>query len=221
MAQRFVILGAGRFGAHLAARLSEFGCDVAIADRDAARVKDLAEDGFHIFEADAEDEEALKELGVQEADAVVVSIGENMQGSVLATLALKELNVRRIVARALDAKHGQVLQKVGADLVVLPSRDTAYKLAEQLRNDTATERQPLVGDFQLAHVRLGISLAGKPLSETSLREDYKINIVLILRDNGQKVFEPEPDFVLEAGDVVICVGKRENLNRFEKKQSSE
>jgi hypothetical protein len=140
MSKRIIILGAGRFGTHLASRLSEYGCDVAIADHDSDRVKELAEDGFHSFEADVEDEDALKELGVRDADAVVVSIGENMQGSVLATMALKELKVKKIIARALDAKHGKVLEKVGADLVVLPSRDMAYRLADRLRNDAGSDR---------------------------------------------------------------------------------
>ena len=157
MAQRIILLGAGRFGTHLAARLSAFGCEVAIVDRDAGRVKELAEDGFHSFEADVEDEAALKELGVAEADVVVVSIGENLQGSVLATMALKELKVKRIIARALDAKHEKVLEKVGADLVVLPSRDMAYRLAERLRDASESERHPISGEYQMAHVHAGAS----------------------------------------------------------------
>jgi len=147
MAKRIIILGAGRFGTHLATRLSEYGCDVVIADRDSNRVKELAEDGFHTFEMDVDDEDALKELGVAEADAVVVSIGENMQGSILATLALKELKVKKIIARALDGKHAQVLEKLGADLVVLPSRDMAYRLAERLRDNAGDERQLLSGEL--------------------------------------------------------------------------
>ncbi len=216
MAQRFIILGAGRFGTHLAARLSEFGFEIIIADRNPALVKDLAEDGFHAFEADVEDEDALRELGVQDADAVVVSIGENMEGSILSTLALKELKTKRIVARALDAKHAQVLHKVGADTVVLPSRDTAYRLAEQLRANAATERQPLSGDYQLAHVRLGARLAGKSIAEAALRSKYKINVVLITREKDEEEIEPSPDFELNTGDLLILVGKGDNISRFEK-----
>jgi len=80
---------------HLAARLSEYGCEVVLADHDGDRVKELSEDGFHTFEMEVEDESALKELGVSEADVVVVSIGENMQGSILATLALKQLKAKK------------------------------------------------------------------------------------------------------------------------------
>jgi trk system potassium uptake protein len=164
MAQRIFIIGAGRFGAHLAARLSEFGTEVILADRESERVEDLTQDGFHAVEMDAEDEAALKEAGVADADAVVVSIGENMQGSILTTLLLKELKVKRIVCRAVDARHATVLEKVGADLVVLPSRDMAWRLAERLRDNAGSDRQELCGDYQLAQIRLGPPLHGQTLA---------------------------------------------------------
>lgn len=218
MAKRIIILGAGRFGLHLAARLSEFGCEVILAERDATRVKELAEDGFHIFEMDVEDEDALKELGVTEADAVVVSIGENLQGSVLATLVLKQLQVKKIITRALDAKHAQVLEKVGADLVVLPSRDMAYRLAERLRDNARDERHPLVGGYQLAEVRLGPILADTTLLEAKLPQRFKITAVLVMRSTGKpepEVIEPTGELLLLEGDTIFVVGKRENINRFE------
>lgn len=218
MAQRIIILGAGRFGLHLATRLSEYGCEVILADSDSDRVKELAEDRFHIFEMDVEDESALKELGVAEADAVVVSIGENLQGSVLATLALKELQAKKIITRAVDAKHAQVLEKVGADLVVLPSRDMAYRLAERLRDNARDERHPLCGGYQLAEVRLGSLLEGQTLSDAKLPQRYKITAVLITRPNGKaepKVLEATGDYAFATGDTLLVVGRRENINRFE------
>lgn len=219
MAQRIIILGAGRFGTHLATRLSEYGCEIAIVDKNSERVKELAEDGFHSFEADVEDDDALKELGVAEADAVVVSIGENMQGSVLATMALKELKARKIIARALDAKHAQVLEKVGADLVVLPSRDMAYRLAERLRDQAGNERLPLSGEYQIAHVRAGPALHGKSLEELGLRERYRVNVVLVTRPGRGETtshLEPEPGLKLALHDLCIVVGRRESINKFEK-----
>lgn len=219
MAQRIIILGAGRFGLHLAARLSEYGCEVVLADRNADRVKELAEDGYHIFEMDVEDEDALKELGVEEANAVVVSIGENMQGSILATLALKGLGVKKIIARAQDDKHGQVLEKVGADLVVLPSRDMAYRLAERLRDNAHDDRHPLSGGYQLAQVRLGPMLGGTTLAEAKLPQRFNVTAVLILRPDGDpvhpKIFEPGADFTLAENDTILVVGRREKINRFE------
>ncbi len=218
MAKRIIILGAGRFGTHLASRLSEYGCEVVLVDNNEDRVKELAEDGFHTFEMDVEDEDALRELGVADADAVVVSIGENLQGSVLATLALKKLKVKKIIARAQDAKHAQVLEKVGADLVVLPSRDMAYRLAERLRDNAGNERQLLSGEYQLAQVRVGPKLDGQTLIAAKLPQNYHVTVVLILRPNGDdepKTYEPRADFAFATNDILMVVGKRENINRLE------
>lgn len=219
MAQRIIILGAGRFGWHLASRLSEIGCEVVLADRQPDRVKELAEDGFHIFEMDVEDEDALRELGAREADAVVVCIGENLQGSVLATLALKQLEVKRIITRALDVKHAQVLEKVGSDLVVLPSRDMAYRLAERLRDNAGSDRQELSGDYQLARVCLGPPLHGKSLAESTLREKYAVNVVLLTRpgpDGKTTALEPKPDLKMALHDIIFVSGRREKINKFER-----
>jgi trk system potassium uptake protein TrkA len=219
MAQRIIIIGAGRFGAHLATRLSEFGTEIVLADKDPERVEDLVQDGFHAVEMDAEDQNALKELGVQEAEAVVVSIGENMQGSILTTLLLKELKVRKLICRALDARHATVLEKLGADLVILPTRDMAYRLAERLRDNSGSDRQQLCGDHQLAQIRVGPSLDGKTLADAGLRERYRVNVVLLTRTESKgeaSAIEPTPDRAILRGDMLFVAGRRENLNRFER-----
>ena len=219
MAQRIYILGAGRFGTHLASRLAEFGCEVVLAERNGGRVRELAEDGFHAVQLDVEDEEALLEAGVQEADAAVVCIGENLQGSVLSTLALRELKVKRIICRAVDPKHAQVLAKVGADEVILPSRDMAYRLAEKLQAGMASDRIPLSGDYQIASVRLGAPLEGHTLEATRLWEDFKLTVVLVNRTDEKgrtREFEPAPDLLLARGDVVFAAGRRAHLTRFER-----
>jgi len=219
MAQRIFIIGAGRFGVHLATRLSEFGSEIVLADKDAKRVEDLVQDGFHAVEMDAEDKDALKEAGVREADAVIVSIGENMQGSILTTLLLKELKVKKLVCRALDSKHATVLEKLGADLVVLPSRDMAYRLAERLRDNAGSDRQELCGNHQLAQIRLGPPLHGKTLAESALRERYGVNVVLLTRlGQNQKLeaIEPTPDLTMGLNDVLFVSGLREKINKFEK-----
>jgi trk system potassium uptake protein TrkA len=219
MTQRIFIIGAGRFGVHLATRLSEFGSEIVLADKDPRRVEDLVQDGFHAVEMDAEDQDALKEAGVLEADAVIVSIGENMQGSILTTLLLKELKVKKLVCRALDAKHATVLEKLGADLVVLPSRDMAYRLAERLRDNAGSDRQELCGNHQLAQIRLGPPLHGKTLTEAALRERYGVNVVLLTRpgpNKRQEALEPTPDLTMALHDVLFVSGLREKINKFEK-----
>ena len=224
MAQRIFIIGAGRFGAHLATRLSEFGSEIVLADKNPDRVEDLVQDGFHAVEMDAEDEDALKEAGVQDADAVVVSIGENMQGSILTTLLLKELKVKKLICRALDARHATVLEKLGADLVVLPTRDMAYRLAERLRDNAGSDRQQLCGDHQLAQIRVGPPLHTKTLADAALRERFHVNVVLLTRAGPKgeaTAIEPTPDRAMLRGDMLFVSGRRENLNRFERECSEQ
>jgi len=219
MAQRIFILGAGRFGTHLGARLSEFGCDVLLADSNPERIEDLTQEGFHAMQMDTDDEHALREAGVQEADAVVVCIGENMQGSILTTLLLKELKVRKLICRAIDAKHATVLEKLGADLVVLPTRDMAYRLAERLRDNVLSDRQQLCEDYQLGQIQAGPFLHDKSLADAKLRERYRINVVLMTRANSEgnrTPIEPAPDHILQNGDLLFVAGLREHINRFER-----
>lgn len=175
-------------------------------------------DGFHAVQLDAQDEHALKEAGVQEADGVVVSIGENMQGSILTTLLLRELKVKKLVCRALDAKHATVLEKLGADLVVRPSRDMAYRLAERLRDNAGSDRQELCGNHQRAQIRLGPPLPGKTLTESSLRERYGVNAVLLTHPGpSQKLeaIEPTPDLTMALNDVLFVSGLPEKIHKFE------
>lgn len=218
MAKRIFIIGGGRFGVHLATRLSELGCEVQLGDLKPQRVKDLAEDGFHAVEMDATDEDALKECGALDADVVVVAIGDNMQSSILASLLLKQRGARAVVARALDVKHAQVLERLGVDEVVLPSRDVAYRLAEKLRDGASGDRHPLAGEYLLAEIRLGEALAGQTLSTAQLPKRFGLTAVLFKRTVQDRlvVEEAVPDLVLAAGGVLLVVGRREKINRFER-----
>lgn len=218
MAKRIFILGGGRFGVHLATRLCELGCEVIIADDNAERVKDLSADGFHAVEMDANDEVALKDSGALSSDVTVVAIGENMQASILATLLLKQLKAPHVVARALDTKHAQVLERLGADEVILPVRDMAYRLAERLRDSAEGERYPIGGAFLLGEIVLGRKLAGQLLDPESFRASHDLNVVLVKQAKGDRavVREAARGVTLNAGDVLWLIGTRERLNRFER-----
>ncbi len=219
MAKRFVILGAGRFGAQLAAHLSAAGCDVLLCDADEHLVQSFAEQGFRTARLTADEAGDLKAVGVREADAVVVAIGEDMQSSVLATMTLKEMGVGRVVARATTDKHAQILRRLGADLVVAPDQEAAARLAEQLQAGTNEQRLPIHGEYQVAQVRLGNALSGTPLGEAELEEKHKVTPVLVVRPSlrGGKEEEllPAPKVLLRGGDFLFVVGHKEDINEFE------
>ncbi len=218
MSNRVFILGAGRFGLNLASRLSELGCEVVIGDDNAERVKDLAATGYHALELDATDPDALREVGIPGADTVVVAIGENMQASVLATLLLKEAKVRRVIARAVDDKHAQVLRKVGADEVISPVKDMAFRLAERLRENALGERLPLAGGYLLAEIRLNETLHGKTLAQAGIAEKYGLTVVLSQSEtpDGLKVFPAIGSLLLTRGSELLVAGPRHAIQKFDR-----
>ncbi len=223
MSERVFILGAGRFGTHLASRLSELGCDVQLADSDARLVQDLSESGFRAVRIDADDPGDLRAAGVHEADVVVVAMGENMQASILSVLTLREMGVKRIIGRAINDKHAQILTKLGADQVVSPARESAMRLAEQIDAGSRGERHPIEGEFNLAQIRLGARLAGVRLEEAALSRKFKLTPVLISRADasGKRIQEtPSPEWVLHEGDVVYVAGHKDDINTFEEKCGS-
>jgi len=220
MSRRVFIIGGGNFGTQLAKRLAELGAEVIIAERNSKRMEELSGDGFHVMELDAEDETALVQAGVQNADVVVVSIGQNLQGSIIATLALKDLGIKKIVARAVDDKHAKVLGKVGADIVILPTRDMANRLAERLLAKVMSERTPVIEDFQIAHICVGENFEEGSLVDLKLPQKHKITVLLILRGETEEdmdVLEASPDLYIRQGDVLVVFGKRECINEYERK----
>lgn len=220
MSQRVFIIGAGRFGVHLATRLSELGCDVTLGDQNGTLVQDLADVGFRTVRLDADDAGDLKAAGVPDADVAVVAIGENMQASILCTLILKELGQEHVVARGINDKHAQILQKLGADRVILPARDSAVRLAEEIHAEAGGERLPLVADHQVGQVRLGPRLAGTSLGDASLPARHRLIPVLLSRINSKgktEVRRPDPAEVLAEGDLLFVAGLKDDINAFEEK----
>ncbi len=218
MSDKIFIIGAGRFGTHLASRLSELGEDVVLTDRDARVVQDRSEAGFRSMRLDADDEQDLRAAGVVGCDTAVVAIGENMQASILCTMILKEIGVAHVVARAINDKHAQILDRLGADHVVSPNKDSAVRLAEQLHADSSGERVPLAGAFQLGVVKLGPQLAGKTLGEVEVEAKYKLQVALLVRTplgRAAEAHRPKPALEMNGGDLLYLVGKRDDLNEFE------
>ncbi len=130
--KQFAVIGIGRFGESLIKELTRMGFEVLAIDIDPEKVNEVAETATHAVEADAVDEQVLRALGIRNFDVVVVAIGNNIQSNILTTILLKEIGVKKVVAKAQNALHGKVLEKIGADLVVYPEQDMAIKVAHSL-----------------------------------------------------------------------------------------
>jgi len=211
------IIGLGNFGASLARRLAESGQHVSVIDTDPkalARVQDVVEQAVA---ADATDRAVLEELGIDLVDAAVVSLGDNLGASILVTLHLREMKIKRIMAKAISPDHEKILKRVGANEVVFPERDMALRLAGTLADPSLLDFLPIGHEYSVAELAPPRSFIGKTLVELDLRRNYAINVIAIRELVPERlVVLIQPDFIIKDSDVLIVVGKQEDIERLNK-----
>ncbi len=214
MKKQFAVIGLGRFGTSVATTLAQLGYDVLAVDSDEARVEELAEVATHAVQADATDIEVLKQLGIRNFDVVVVSIGHNMEASILVTLILKEMGVKQVIAKAGSELHSRVLKRVGADRVVFPERDMGARVAHNLVASNIIDYIELAPNYSLLEITPPCEMFDKTIRELNLRTDYGINVLAIKRGNEIKV-SPGADDVIKKGDILVVVGENGDLKQLE------
>ena len=212
---RFAVVGLGSFGATVARALFERGNEVIGVDSGRQRVQELRESCTDAIEADGTDFDTLKSLGIASADAVVISLGERMDASVLATLHLKDLGARRIVVKAVSDDHGEVLRRVGATRVIHPERDTARHLALQLGLGVRSivEYMPLAADSSLVELKTPAAFVGKTLADLGLPKRFGVLVVAVKRDDVLSL-GPGADHRIAGEDVLVLVGRDEDIDRL-------
>jgi trk system potassium uptake protein len=214
--KQFAIIGIGRFGSSVAETLHKMDYEVLAVDQDPDRVQEIADWVTHVVEADSTDEKALRELGITNFDVVVVAIGEDIQASIMTTLLLKELGVKKVVTRALNAQHGKVLQKIGADKVVFPERDMGVRLVHNLISPSVLDFVELSDDYGMAEIRAGKYFSGKSLQELDIRARFNCNVMAI-RSDGKFHITPSVEYMLQEDDLLIVMGHNDDLREMEQK----
>lgn len=212
--KQFAVIGLGRFGASLALELMELGYEVLGIDRDEEVVEDMSDFLTHTVVADATDEEVLKSLGIRNFDCGIVAIGDEIQTSILAAIQLKELGVGMVVAKAISVLHGRALEKLGVDRVIFPERDMGVRVAHQLVTPNLLDYIELSKDYRIVEMTVTDCMDGKTLSELNTRVRYGISVVALNQRQGIIVAPTAMD-VLRAGDIMVVIGSKENIDRFE------
>jgi trk system potassium uptake protein TrkA len=210
------VLGIGRFGYSVAKTLSEMGCQVLAIDKDGSKVKQLEDLVTQAVQLDATDERALRAVGIKDVDVAVVAIGQNMEASILVSLILKEMGVPYVLSKAVTPQHGRVLEKIGCDRVVFPEGDMGVRVARSLVSPTILDELEISGDYGIYEVKVPLSLAGKSLAQLAFRSKFNLNVIAIKDNSGEINPSPGGDDVLKEGQVLVLLGRREDLNRFEK-----
>ncbi|MFZ5632491.1 MAG: potassium channel family protein [Bacillota bacterium] len=212
--KQFAVIGLGRFGSSLAMTLARMGYEVLAIDTDEGKVEELAEVVTHAVQANALEEGVLNSLGLRNFDVVVVAIGQDIQSNILVTLMLKEMGVKKVVAKASTGLQGKVLQKIGADIVVFPERDMGERVARWLVSKNIIDQINLSPDFSLIELVAPAKFAGITLQESGLRKKYGITVLAIRR--GQDfIFSPGASQEIAEGDILIVIGRNEKLKALE------
>lgn len=211
----YMVIGLGRFGSEAAKKLCELGCEVLAMDVHSELVQQVSNYVTHAVVANAQDKEVLRALGAKDFDCAIVSIGGSLADSVLATMNLKELGVPYIVCKAHDETHREVLQKLGADQVVIPEKENAARLARSLSCPNVLDYIELSDEYGIIEVPAPKRWLEKTLKELNVRAKLGVNIIAIKRD-GKINVSPAADYQILEGDTLVVLGDSAALDTVQK-----
>ncbi|MFD0675139.1 potassium channel family protein [Cohnella sp. GCM10027633] len=211
---QFVIIGLGRFGSSIGRELIQLGYEVLGVDRDEETVQELSNVLTHVVVADATEEEVLRSIGARNFDCGVVAIGDDIQASILATILLKELGVKKVVAKAVSDLHGRVLERMGVDRVIYPERDMGVRVAHQLVSPNLLDYIELSKQYTIAELAVPQCLSGKSLDDVNPRGRFGCSIVAINKPKGI-IIAPVAKDVLAEKDVMVVIGTNQQIEQFQ------
>ena len=226
--RQFAVIGLGRFGSSVAKTLSEKGKDVIGIDSSEQIVQDMSEVLSQSVCADARDDKALKALGIQNIDVVIVAIGD-LEASILITLTLKEMGIKEIVAKAVTEDHKKVLEKIGATRIVMPERDMGQRMANVLITPKVLDHINLSADSSIVEIVSPPDFVGKSLRELEIRVRYGVNVIAIKRitkslsAKGEAKEEekievaPQADEIIKAKDILVIIGANDKIEKLKRK----
>lgn len=217
--QRFAVIGLGRFGSHLARALTRSGAEVIAIDKDRRCVERHSEEVTLSVRLDSTDEDALRAQGVDKVDVAVVGIGRDFEASILTTVTLKSMGVKRICARSVRQTHAEILRRVGADEVIFPEHESAQRWSFKLMAPQIAEKLEFAPGFSLAQYTAPGCFDGKTLLELQLRKKYGVNLIGLRRredvakkDQAHRVINvPSGKTEIFQGDLLWLVGSDKDL----------
>ncbi|MEL7561407.1 TrkA family potassium uptake protein [Stutzerimonas chloritidismutans] len=206
------VIGLGRFGSAVADSLTSMGHEVLGIDSNSANVQQWVDQLTHVAQADATDIRALRQLGVDQFRHVVVSIGTDLEASVLTVLALQELGVPDIWAKALSKRHGLILERTGAHHVVYPETSMGERVAH-LVTGKMFEFIEFDDGFAIASTHAPKRIHNKTLADSGVRTHYGVTIVGVKRAHEDFIYA-KPETLIHPGDILIVAGETKRVEKF-------
>jgi trk system potassium uptake protein TrkA len=213
--KHFVIFGLGSFGGALATKLHENGCRVTGVDGNRERIEDLQKLLYEAVVADVTEREFLEQLALQDADAVVIALDENISKSLLATLHAKELGAKRIIVKGVNRDHGKILKQMGVEQVIFPEEATARNLADRMTWPNVLDFLPIDPEYTLVEIAVPDSMSGQSLRDVDMRRRFNVS-VLGVKDalTGKLTVFPEPEFRLTDDHILLVVGRQGGIDQL-------
>ncbi len=213
--KQFVVIGLGNFGFNAARALAEKNNQVLAMDISNDRIDEIKDYVSDAVIADAKNLKVLNEFITSSVDAVIISIGQSMEASILATHHLKERKVKRIIVKAINENHARILELMGADEVILPEKDIAFALARKLSSANLLEHIPLTSEFSIVEIAAPEDFIGKSLKQIKLRSRFNLMVIAIKDILQEKFFlMPEAEFVLMPDCLLVIMGRQEDIEKF-------
>ena len=205
------VIGLGEFGRELARQLAK-DCEVLALDRDERAVEAVIEDVQRALILDVRDFHSLSSIVTSDFDEAIVSMAESLESSIMTTLHLKKIGVKRIWAKATTEDHAAILKSIGAHEITFPERETARRLAAQIINPNLLDFIPLEEDYRVMDVAPPDSFYGHSLAELDLRKKYGVFVLAIKELVPMRfLFLPGPDFVIKPSDILVMIGREKDL----------
>ncbi|KFN38493.1 MAG: potassium transporter TrkA [Sulfuricurvum sp. MLSB] len=216
MNNSFAVIGLGKFGFHVAKGLAQQGLSVIAVDQDEEQIREINEFVQDAIVLDSTDIRALREAGIGNVDVAVVSIGENIEASILTVMALKELGVETVIAKAITAVHGQILSKLGAAKVIYPEMESAKKIVKKMVKNMQYETIDLSITMKIAKLTVPSFWIGTSILSPVFENEYEVKPIAY-KHQGIWYTSFEKDDILEKDDLLVVLGNSAHIEALSKK----
>jgi trk system potassium uptake protein len=220
---KYIIVGLGNFGGHLASRLTDYGHEVIGVDSSEEKVEMVKNKITHAIVMDATDAQAVKNLPIKEADAVIIAIGEDFGASIMVTAIFKQLQIKRLISRSINKVHETVIKAIGVDEILHPEEDSAERMAKSLQMKGVIDSLDVTDEYNIIEVKAPSRYTGMTIAETKIRQDYHINVLTLIKmEEKTNIFGIKakskkvsgvvaPDTKIEEGDILLLFGHNRDL----------
>ena len=208
------VIGLGRFGFYIAKSLSRLGVKVIAVDNDEKRVQEISEYVDNAYIVDSINKQALEEIGVYNLETVIVSIGENIEASILTVMALKDLNNKTVIAKAINSTHGEILTKIGAFKVIYPEKIAGRMLVKKLIDNMSVEEIDVSNTIKIIKFVANESLIGRKISQIEV--EFSNLKIISYKANSMWSTQVDSSYQVKKDDILVFLGESENIKVFYK-----